>query len=1089
MTNTTYDHSIESLNSSRRTNRSQSAIQAHRGDVPSKHDEYLIQLQERNRLLKAYHNQRPPKDNNLKKRETGFQLYLNGAHSVRQRRPSSIINGPTHQIVTPSPYFSDFSFPTPSNTTQQNNSLPSNGRRRWTSSTKTKIKTAEGSIIADIDQNSISNHHHPQIPYSKSLFNNKQSEQITSKRAVQSAGTSNQALPKSAWNDHVIELNASQIKSNNLNDQISFCKMKSENINQSWMPNWFSNTKSNQDEIQDYESDFEESSDDDDDDDHQLLNRVSLSFDDIPTLVKLSIMHEQNNDEKNKSQEQISSESSSAGRMSRRDISKNPVPSYYNVSRSGESQSGTRLVGGDPIKNSNKYSNTQLLRVVGTRQKARVVDSLDLENLLHPKEIHIDAETDDQKSPRFQQMSNRQSPFRDPSSNDRRTPNTDWLENSITQIDRFSRRHLGMLENEHIEEYFTNSTSKFENDNDEEQFTIPELPSGEQLVLNLKTTWGDRHYIGLNGIEIFSSQGYPVIIRKITADPADINILLEYDNDPRVVTNLIDGVNKTRDDIHMWLAPFTHSKNHFIYITFEHPTKIAMIRIWNYNKNRIHSARGVKDVEITLDGFMIFKGEISQACGNITATNDPSAYGETILFTTEDEILEKISTYDEMYVDQETAQNDEENIRTNTNRPPTAGTDIRPMTRAMLRRPFTALRSSNSNKVPEYYGKKLILTITETWGDQHYCGLTGIEVVDINDVDCVIQSYDARPRDITILPKNTNDVRTLDKLFDGENITCDDHHMWLCPFSKNEKIRIIISLNASKRLHGLRIWNYNKSLDDAYRGVKRLHVQLNDKIVSPRQGFLLRRAPGHCFFDFAQEIVFAHAKTMHENSQKKQPLATNHDIESDISMPNGFIYEFQLHSTHGDAYYIGLNGLEFYDENGECIGLTEQNIAAYPHSVNSLNPGRDDDVRTPDKLIDGENDEIDGTHCWIAPILANAINRIFVIFDRPTSVSMIKIWNYAKTPNRGVREFSLLVDDLLVWTGILDNMNENDDTEVPFNTILFSDERILTEHEKQTVLENKSSTDNISSQTSSRDRSVDYSQRPTTSVPRNNKRR
>jgi hypothetical protein len=34
-------------------------------------------------------------------------------------------------------------------------------------------------------------------------------------------------------------------------------------------------------------------------------------------------------------------------------------------------------------------------------------------------------------------------------------------------------------------------------------------------------------------------------------------------------------------------------------------------------------------------------------------------------------------------------------------------------------------------------------------------------------------------------------------------------------------------------------------------------------------------------------------------------------------------------------------------------------------------------------------------------------------------------------------------------------MNENPGgkQEVPFNTILFSDERILTEHEKQTVLE------------------------------------
>ena len=67
---------------------------------------------------------------------------------------------------------------------------------------------------------------------------------------------------------------------------------------------------------------------------------------------------------------------------------------------------------------------------------------------------------------------------------------------------------------------------------------------------------------------------------QITADPSDINILPEYGNDPRVVKNLIDGVNKTRDDIHMWLAPFTVNRKHLISMTFEHPTKIAMIRIW-----------------------------------------------------------------------------------------------------------------------------------------------------------------------------------------------------------------------------------------------------------------------------------------------------------------------------------------------------------------------------------------------------------------------------------------------------------------------------------------------------------------------------
>ncbi len=222
----------------------------------------MIQLQERNRLIKAYQNQRQPKDNNLKKRETGFQLYLNGAHSARPRRPSSILSkiiiinnqnfllfrldGPTNRTVTPSPYFSDFSFPTPSNTTQQTNSLPSNGRRRWAPSTKTKIKTAEGSIIADIDQNPLPNSN-PPLPHSKSLFNNKQSQQLTSKRAVKSAGTPTEALPKSAWGNHVIELNASQIKATGLNDEIPFSQMKPKNIDQSWMPNWFTNTKPNED--------------------------------------------------------------------------------------------------------------------------------------------------------------------------------------------------------------------------------------------------------------------------------------------------------------------------------------------------------------------------------------------------------------------------------------------------------------------------------------------------------------------------------------------------------------------------------------------------------------------------------------------------------------------------------------------------------------------------------------------------------------------------------------------------------------------------------------------------------------------------
>ena len=79
------------------------------------------------------------------------------------------------------------------------------------------------------------------------------------------------------------------------------------------------------------------------------------------------------------------------------------------------------------------------------------------------REVHIDSEFDDNdKESKYQESSNRPEPFGDACSNgngillifayfsfaiiDRNRGHVDWLENSMTQIDLFSRRHRGMLE-------------------------------------------------------------------------------------------------------------------------------------------------------------------------------------------------------------------------------------------------------------------------------------------------------------------------------------------------------------------------------------------------------------------------------------------------------------------------------------------------------------------------------------------------------------------------------------------------------------------------------------------------------------------
>jgi len=181
---------------------------------------------------------------------------------------------------------------------------------------------------------------------------------------------------------------------------------------------------------------------------------------------------------------------------------------------------------------------------------------------------------------------------------------------------------------------------------------IPTLPSGEILTLTILSTWGDPHYVGLSGIEVFNSEGYRIRLdspkESVTASPHSVNILEGGDgHDPRTPDKLFDGVCHTTSDLHTWLTPWNLDGDNKATVTIDlgEDTTVSMIRIWNYNKSRQHSYRGARLVKLELDGVAIFCGEIRKAGGKLDGPDEAS---DAVLFTTKEEIVRRIEEGDEM---------------------------------------------------------------------------------------------------------------------------------------------------------------------------------------------------------------------------------------------------------------------------------------------------------------------------------------------------------------------------------------------------------------------------------------------------------
>ncbi len=179
---------------------------------------------------------------------------------------------------------------------------------------------------------------------------------------------------------------------------------------------------------------------------------------------------------------------------------------------------------------------------------------------------------------------------------------------------------------------------------------------------------GDAYYLGLNSLELLDINGKTISVTAsnstIVANPESINDLPEFVNEPRkprdtrMPRNLFSKPSEGAECGNTWLTPLAQSVppyNQFnsLDVIFDEVVTIGGLRVWNYSKD---PSRGAQQIEIRVDGSLIYVGVLRKAPKNIIESDGKvKDFSQTLLFTNNESLVNRCAKAVEYCGDSEQA--------------------------------------------------------------------------------------------------------------------------------------------------------------------------------------------------------------------------------------------------------------------------------------------------------------------------------------------------------------------------------------------------------------------------------------------------